>query len=273
MQHEFKLSFIGGGNMATALIGGLASQPGLVAQIHVVDPNPDALHRLARQFGVTTSMQFDTALAVSDVIVLAVKPQQMHEVATRLVPLLSRQLLISIAAGIRSVDLSRWMNGHAAIVRCMPNTPALIAQGVTGMFATAGVSQAQRAMADAILFAVGTTVWLDDETLIDAVTAVSGSGPAYVFYFIEAMQQAGQELGLTADQSRTLALATFTGAAQLAAQSPDQVEVLRERVTSKGGTTEAALASMQAGGVKEAIVAAIKLASMRSKVLGEQFGG
>ena len=272
MKNEFKLSFIGGGNMATALIGGLGSQPGMVAQIHVVDPNPDALHKLARQFNITTSMQVDASLATCDVILLAVKPQQMKEVAIKLAPLLSRQLVISIAAGIRTADLSHWLNGHAAIVRCMPNTPALIAQGVTGMVATAGVSDQQRAMANAILSAVGTTVWLDDETLIDAVTAVSGSGPAYVFYFIEAMQQAAQEMGLTAMQSHALALTTFTGAAQLAAQSIDPVEVLRERVTSAGGTTDAALVSMEAAGVKKAIIAAMKAAALRSKKLGEEFG-
>lgn len=272
MQNEFRLSFIGGGNMATALIGGLASQPGLVAQIHVVDPNPDALHKLARQFGVTTAMQVDATLAASDVILLSVKPQQMQEVAHKLAPLLSRQLVISIAAGIRITDLSRWLNGHAAIVRCMPNTPALIAQGVTGMVASAGVSLQQRAMADAILFAVGSTVWLDDESLIDAVTAVSGSGPAYVFYFIEALQEAAQALGLSATQGKALALATFAGAAQLAAQSPDPVEVLRERVTSRGGTTYAAMMSMQEAGLKAAIVKAVKAAAARSRELGEELG-
>ena len=272
MQPEFKLSFIGGGNMAAALIGGLASQPGLVAQIHVVDPNPDTLHKLARQFGVSTAMHVDATLASSDVIVLAVKPQQLREVAQKLAPLLTRQLIISIAAGIRMVDLSRWLNGHDAIVRCMPNTPALIAQGVTGMVASSGVLKDQRAMADAILRAVGRTVWLEDEALIDAVTAVSGSGPAYVFYFIEALQQAGQELGLSAEQARVLAQTTFTGAAQLAAQSADAVEVLRERVTSKGGTTHAAITSMEERDIKAAIVAAVKAAAARSKVLGEELG-
>lgn len=272
MQTEFKLSFIGGGNMATALIGGLGSQPGVVAQIHVVDPNAEALRALERRFAVTTAPRIDAAVASSDVILLAVKPQQMKQVAGELAPMLSHQLVISIAAGIRSGDLSRWLNNHAAIVRCMPNTPALIAQGVTGMFATAAVSQAQRAMADAILFAVGTNVWLDDEALIDVVTAVSGSGPAYVFYFIEAMQQAGQEMGLSATQARTLAQATFTGASQLAAQSTDSVELLRLRVTSTGGTTHAALTSMEVRDVKGAIIAAMQAAALRSKALGEEFG-
>jgi pyrroline-5-carboxylate reductase len=168
--------------------------------------------------------------------------------------------------------LSRWLGGHNAIVRTMPNTPALIGKGVTGMVATAGVSAAQRATADAILHAVGDTVWLDDEALIDPVTAVSGSGPAYVFYFIEAMQQAALELGLTAEQGIQLAKATFVGASQLAVQSDEPVSLLRERVTSKGGTTYAALTSMEAGGVKDAIVKAVKAAAARGKELGDEFG-
>ncbi|MEB0135768.1 pyrroline-5-carboxylate reductase [Actimicrobium sp. CCC2.4] len=266
------LSFIGGGNMANALIGGLRARLGAAAIIHVVDPNPDALARLAQQFDVSTSTQIDAVLATSSVILLAVKPQQMKEVALQLAPHLAGQLVISIAAGIRSADLSRWLGGHGAIVRCMPNTPALIAQGITGMVASAGVSAGQRAAADTVLQAVGATVWLDDEALIDSVTAVSGSGPAYVFYFLEAMQQAAQELGLTAEQGKTLALATFAGATQLAAQSPDPIGVLREKVTSKGGTTYAALTSMESAGVKQSIVDAMKAAADRGKALGEELG-
>lgn len=269
-----KITFIGGGNMATALIAGLAGQLTAGANIHVVDPNAEQLARLAENYGVTTAQQIDAAVAASDVIVLAVKPQQMREVAAALLPQLSnaQPLLLSIAAGIRGADLARWLGGYGAIVRTMPNTPALIGQGITGMVAMAGVSEAQRTAADNIMRAVGATVWLDDEALIDPVTAVSGSGPAYVFYFIEAMQQAAQELGLSAEQGKQLALATFTGAAQLAARSPDDVSVLRERVTSKGGTTYAALTSMEQSGVKQAIVDAIKAASARGRELGEQMG-
>ncbi len=182
------------------------------------------------------------------------------------------QLIVSIAAGIRAVDLSRWLNGHAAIVRCMPNTPALIGKGITGMAALDGVTSQQRDMADTILRAVGATVWLDNEALIDPVTAVSGSGPAYVFYFIEAMQQAALEMGLSEEQGTQLAIATFAGASQLAAQSVEPVSMLRERVTSKGGTTYAALTSMEADGVKQAIVRALHAASSRGKELGEEFG-
>lgn len=272
MQGNLKIGFIGGGNMASALIGGLAGKLTAGANIHVVDPNTDALQKLQANFGVTTAQQIDGALAKCDVIVLSVKPQQMMDVVAQLRPQVSTQLVLSIAAGIRAVDLSRWLGGHEAIVRTMPNTPALIGKGITGMVAMAGVSNDQRDAADAIMRAVGATVWLDDEALIDPVTAVSGSGPAYVFYFIEAMQQAAQEMGLTMEQGNQLAIATFVGASQLAANSTEPVAVLRDRVTSKGGTTYAALTSMDASGVKEAIVKALKAASARGKELGEEFG-
>jgi pyrroline-5-carboxylate reductase len=269
-----KITFIGGGNMATALIAGLAGKLTAGANIHVVDPNSGQLARLAASYGVTTAEEIGAAVAASDVIVLAVKPQQMREVAAALSPQLagSGPLVLSIAAGVRGADLARWLGGYGAIVRTMPNMPALIGQGITGMVAMAGVSNAQKSAADDIMKAVGATVWLDDEALIDPVTAVSGSGPAYVFYFIEAMQQAAEELGLSKEQGRQLALATFTGAAQMAARSPDEMAVLRERVTSKGGTTYAALTSMEASGVKGAIVEAIKAASKRGRELGEQMG-
>jgi len=272
MKNKLNIGFIGGGNMAAALIGGLAGKVTDGASIHVVDLNPEALQNLAQRFGVSTATGIDAAIEACEVIVLAVKPQQMKEVVAKLRPHVRTQLVLSIAAGIRAVDLARWLGGHDAIVRCMPNTPALIGQGITGMVATAGVSPAQRETADLILRAVGSTVWLDDEAKIDAVTAVSGSGPAYVFYFIEAMQQAAQELGLTAQQGIELAKATFTGAAQLAAQSSEPVSLLRERVTSKGGTTYAALSSMDAADVKGAIIAAVKSAALRGQELGDEFG-
>lgn len=280
MQTKLKISFIGGGNMATALISGLAGKLTTGGQIHVVDPSADALQKLTQQFGVTTAQQIDAAVTASDVIVLAVKPQQMKMVAAALRPALqpapessrSPQLVLSIAAGIRAADLSRWLGGHGAIVRTMPNTPALIGKGITGMVALDGVSVAQRDTADAIMRAVGSTLWLDHENLIDAVTAVSGSGPAYVFYFMEAMQQAALQLGLNAEQAAALALATFGGASELAVQSPEPVSVLRQRVTSKGGTTYAALVSMDQNRVQQAIVDAIKAAAARSVALGDEFG-
>ena len=265
------ISFIGGGNMATAMIGGLAGKLTAPANLHVVDINAEARAKLDL-LGVRTSAAIDATLLQSDVILLAVKPQQMREVAAALQPHLQTQLLISIAAGIRAVDLSRWLGNYGAIVRTMPNTPALIGRGITGMVAMAGVSTRQRQQADAIMCAVGTTVWLDDEALIDPVTALSGSGPAYVFYFIEAMQEAGIKLGLSAAQASELSIATFGGAAQLAANASEPVSVLRERVTSKGGTTYAALTSMQHDGVAEAIVRAIEAAAARGTALGEEFG-
>jgi pyrroline-5-carboxylate reductase len=269
-----KISFIGGGNMATALLAGLVGKLAAGPEIHVVDPNSDALQRLNGKYGVSVAGDINERVAASEVVVLAVKPQQMRDVAEALRAQLaeSRPLVLSIAAGIRSADLSRWLGGYGAIVRTMPNTPALIGQGITGMVATAGVSEGQKQVADQIMRAVGKTVWLDDESLLDPVTAVSGSGPAYVFFFLEAMQQAAQELGLTAEQGKQLALATFTGAAQLAAQSDEPVEVLRQRVTSKGGTTYAAITSMEQSGVKQAIVEAIKAASARGRELGDEMG-
>jgi pyrroline-5-carboxylate reductase len=275
-----KIAFIGGGNMAAALIAGLAGKVTPGASIHVVDPNPAALEALHAGHGVTTATSIDAAVTAAEVIVLAVKPQSMREAVAPLVPLLANAgpggkhspLVLSIAAGIRSADLSRWLGGYGAIVRCMPNTPALIGMGIAGLVASAEVTEAQRAAADQVLQAVGNTVWLDDEAKIDAVTGVSGSGPAYVFYFIEAMQQAAIELGLTAEQGLELAKATFTGAAQLAAQSDEPVALLRERVTSKGGTTYAALTSMESSGVKAAIVTAVKAAAARGRELGEQMG-
>jgi len=187
-------------------------------------------------------------------------------------PALAGRLVLSIAAGTRMADLSRWLGGHRVLVRCMPNTPALIGAGVTAACAAPEVTDGQRADATRVLEAVGKVLWVEDEGLLDPVTAVSGSGPAYVFYFIEAMQQSAVELGLSAEQARVLSLETFLGAARLAAGSVDPVSVLRERVTSKGGTTEAALASMTADRVKEAIVHAIHSASERGRQLGEELG-
>ncbi|OEZ67177.1 pyrroline-5-carboxylate reductase [Janthinobacterium sp. HH103] len=275
MTTELNIAFVGGGNMAAALIAGLAGKLTLGANIHVIDPHAPALEKLQAQFGVTTATSASDALRGVDVIVLAVKPQSMRDVAAQLLPFLdgeSAPLVLSIAAGIRAADLSRWLGGYGAIVRCMPNTPALIGMGITGMVASSGVSDEQKKTADAILRAVGQTVWLDDEAKIDPVTAVSGSGPAYVFYFIEAMQQAAAELGLTPEQGTQLAIATFTGAAQLAANSSEPVSLLRERVTSKGGTTYAALTSMEESGVKAAIVKGIKAAAQRGREMGDELG-
>ena len=267
-----KITFIGGGNMAAALIGGLIGKGHAKTDILVVEPQAEARARLAARFGVAC---VDNAVAVAslgEVVGLAVKPQQMRAAAAALRPLLAHELVITIAAGIRLVDLSRWLGGYAILVRCMPNTPALIGAGISGLFAGAEVRAEQRALVEAILGAVGATLWVAQENLLDPVTAISGSGPAYVLYFIEALQQAGLEMGFSATDARKLALETFVGTARLAAQSLEDVAVLRERVTSKGGTTERALASMDADRVKHLIVRALHAANQRAHELGEQLG-
>jgi pyrroline-5-carboxylate reductase len=268
-----KIAFIGGGNMAAALIGGLIKRGVVPADLYAIDPNEDARKRNEQQFGIKTGAAADAALASYDAVVLAVKPQILKSVAEALAPhLQASQLVISIVAGIRMDDMSRWLNGHARIVRVMPNTPALIGMGVTGLVATRSVDETGRALASQVLGAVGETVWFDDEAKIDAVTAISGSGPAYVFYFIEALQEAARQLGMDEAQGRALAVATFTGAAQLAANSDEPLSLLRERVTSKGGTTAAALASFEANGIKDAIVRGALAANARAREMGDEFG-
>lgn len=267
-----KISFIGGGNMAAAIISSLAGKLVAASDLHVIDRNPAALDALKSTYGVTTATAIDPGIAGSDVIVLAVKPDHAKEVLVELAPLLNKQLLISIAAGIRIAEISRWAQGHKAVVRAMPNTPALIAMGMTGLYATPDVSQQQRSSADAIMKAVGSTVWLDKEEKMDAITAISGSGPAYVFYFIEAMQQAAKELGLSEQDATKISLASFRGASELATKSNESVSILRERVTSKGGTTYAALSRMETLNVKPLIVEAIKAAATRSEEIGDAWG-
>jgi len=243
-------------------------KPGELRAIDVMQP---ARQRLEQQFGVHASAELSSEIA-EDVVLLAVKPQQMREMATELRAYLRGQLIISIAAGIRTYDLARWLGGHDRIVRAMPNMPALIGSGVSGLFAAANVGQADRDCAQDILGAVGGVVWVADEPAIDAVTAVSGSGPAYVFYFIEALEQAALELGLNETQAHELAVQTFAGAARLADGSDDTAVVLRARVTSKAGTTEAALRSMETNQVKSKIVEAVHAAARRSSQLGDDLG-
>ena len=266
------ICFIGGGNMAMALIGGLLKRDFEAAQLRVVEISADNRARLHQELGVRAVADMAAGVAGSEVIVLAVKPQQLREVAAQLAPLLSGQLLVSIAAGIRAADLARWL-GTQNVVRAMPNTPALIQSGVTGLYALPAVSKAQCGMAQTILAAAGSTLWLEDEAMMDAVTAISGSGPAYVFYFIEAMQQAARELGFNDEDARRLAIDTFLGAAKLADASEDDVSVLRTRVTSKNGTTERALLSMEANQVKQHIVTAAKAAAARAREMGDELGG
>ncbi len=267
-----KITFLGGGNMANALIGGLVNKGFAAGDIAVVELNVDNRSKLEAAYGVRTFAGAEAAAWDCDVIVLAVKPQSMKEAIAPIGPHLKDQLVVSIAAGLNLASLSRWLGGHRRLVRTMPNTPALIGAGVTGLYALPEVDAAGRAAAQRVLEAVGSAVWFADESQMDAVTAVSGSGPAYVFLFIEALQQAGKDLGFDDEQARRLAIETVLGAAQLAAQSPDPASVLRERVTSKGGTTAAALAVMETAGVKAGIIAGVKAAEARGVELGQQLG-
>ena len=266
-----RVGFIGGGNMASAIVGGLVAHGSAAAGFHIVEIDAARRAELGARLGVTTAPAIDAAIAACEVVVMATKPQQMREAAA-LRPHLDRQLVVTIAAGIVLKDLARWLGDYANLVRVMPNTPALIHAGITGMYALPSVDAAGRAAAEQLLGAVGAVVWFDREELLDAVTAVSGSGPAYVFYFIEALQRAGERLGMTADQARRLAQGTFLGASRLAAESTDDVATLRARVTSKGGTTERAVGALQAAHVDALFIAAVESAAQRSRELGEEFG-
>jgi len=266
-----KVTFIGGGNMAAAIIGGLVASGLQPADIEVVEINAEARAQLAARFGVVTHSDLSQA-RLHALVVLAVKPQTVPAVAAALAACLDGQLVVSIAAGVRVADLSRWLGGHARIVRAMPNTPALVQAGIAGLYAPPAVGQDARSQAEAVLRAVGGVVWVDDEPQLDAVTAVSGSGPAYVFYFIESLEAAAAALGLGAATARQLALQTFFGAAKLALESGEEPTVLRQRVTSKGGTTERGIAALEQAAVKQAIAQAAAAASLRSAELGDELG-
>jgi len=264
--------FVGGGNMASALIGGLLAHGQPVNQIGVVEIDASAGAKLQGTWGVKVYTEAAPALADAGTLVLAVKPQQLAAV-TRALPALDTSLrVISIAAGITTTALSRWLKGHTNIVRAMPNTPALIQQGTAGLYAMPGVPPDDRVHAQSLMRAVGTAVWVEREEQLDAVTAISGSGPAYVFYFIEALQRAAQELGLDANAAHALALNTVKGAALLAAGSEDSPLELRKKVTSKGGTTEAALAVLEQSGFADILKDAAAAAARRSHELGQSLG-
>ncbi len=264
------LLFVGGGNMSGALLAGLNRQGVELRHIAVVEPNADARSRLIEAWSIQVLPELAAdAVAAAQVVVLAVKPQQLKPVAQQLAPWLSGQLVLSIAAGVRSNTLSGWLEGYAAVVRAMPNPPATVGAGVTGLYAADAVTQEQRAAAERIMQAAGDTYWFAEEAMLDAVTAVSGSGPAYVFYFMEAMQQAAVRMGLPEDVARALTLQTFAGAAKLAQSSAEPVNILRQRVTSPGGTTECALLSMETSDVAAAIERAIAAARQRSEELGD----
>lgn len=278
------ICFIGGGNMASAMMGGLVKQGVSPRLLRVVEINDASRKRLASQGFMIFAQQDAEAILGSDVIVLAVKPQQMKEVAVRLGSQLSAgQIVLSIAAGIRLMDLARWLghqntrslgyqNTGVALVRAMPNTPALIGAGMTGLYGFQPLDSEQRNRIETVMKAAGAFAWIDSEEEMDAVTAISGSGPAYFFYFIEALEQAARELGLSEQTARMLALETALGAAKLAHESKETPATLRERVTSKNGTTERALLSMEANRVKEHIIAAARAAAERSREMGEELG-
>ena len=266
------ITFLGGGNMASALIGGLQNHGIPPGEIAVIEINAENRARLEREYRVRCYAEPDPVSMHCDALVLAVKPQQMRDACLAVKKYLKTQLVISIAAGLRLSDLSRWLGDYDKLVRAMPNTPALISSGVTGLFALPSVSEAERLGAERVLQSVGSTLWVGDEAQIDAVTAISGSGPAYVFLFIEALQQAALELGFTERQARQLSIETTLGAAKLAAQSDEAASVLRERVTSKGGTTEAALLAMAERGVKAGIIAGAHAANARGSELGDLLG-
>ncbi len=267
-----KVAFIGGGNMARAIIGGLVAKGIRGSDITVVEIDAAARARLMPEFGVSAIAAPAAELAAMDVIVMAVKPQHMRDAATAVAAHIGNPLVVTIAAGIRLDDLRRWLGGRKRLVRAMPNTPAMVHAGITGLHAPRGVSSDDRLAAEDLLATVGATLWFEQEGDLDAVTAVSGSGPAYVFYAIEALEKAARELGLAEGASRSLALWTFVGATKLAIERGEQPAALRAQVTSRGGTTERAIEVLEGARVKDHFVAAVKAACERSRELGEALG-
>lgn len=271
LSKDFHIAFIGGGNMASAILSGLLKQGLPAQQVQVVEPFADQAAKLRTDFGVTVLPKAGASLASASLVVWAVKPQMFSQAAVQAGAHTRQALHLSVAAGIRSDSIAQWL-GSERVVRAMPNTPALIGQGITGLFARAAVTAADRASVEAVVKSTGQQLWLEREEQLDAVTALSGSGPAYVFYLIEAMTEAGQAMGLTEAQSKQLAIATFGGASALAAASDEPPQTLRERVTSKGGTTYAALTAMQASGIKPQFIEAMQAARKRAAELGDEFG-
>ena len=268
-----RIAFVGGGNMARAIIGGLLAKGAANAdEIMVVEPDASARLRLLAEYGVKAVEAPVADLAHAHAVILAVKPQNMREAAANLAAVVADPLFITIAAGVRIADLGRWLGGRKRIVRSMPNTPALVHAGITGLHAPADVTAADRAIAEQLLGAVGATIWFDNESDLDAVVAVSGSGPAYVFYAIEALEQAARGLGLAEGASRSLALWTFVGATKLAIERGEDPAALRAQVTSKGGTTEAAIRVLDAAAVKQHFIDAVQAARDRSVEMGDALG-
>lgn len=272
--NQSTIAFIGGGNMARSLIGGLVADGYPPERIRVADPDAERRLALASDFGITASARNLEAAESASGLVLAVKPQVIRQVAEELAATVQRQgtVVISIAAGIREPDLNRWLGGEAAVVRTMPNTPSLVQSGATALYANARVSAAQKELAESLLRAVGVVQWLDEEALMDAVTAVSGSGPAYFFLLMELMEDAGTKLGLPRKTARLLTLETALGAARMALESDDDPQTLRRRVTSPGGTTERAISTLEEGDIRDLLERAIRAAAGRAGELGKQLG-
>jgi pyrroline-5-carboxylate reductase len=265
------IAFIGGGNMAGAIIGGLIRQGMPAADIEVVEPFAAARDNLKAQHGVVAKEHASAALGRAGLVVWAVKPQTFKEAAAQARAHCASALHLSVAAGIRSDSIAHWL-GTERIVRAMPNTPALIGKGVTALYARAGVSDSDKRHVEEVIATTGESLWVGEEAQLDAVTALSGSGPAYVFFFLEAMTRAGTEMGLSCEQAYRLAVGTFAGASELARASRDPPEVLRQRVTSKGGTTYAAITSMEQDRIQALFVKALHAARERARELGDEFG-
>jgi len=270
-----KIGFIGGGNMASSLIGGLVSNDYPVDKITVMDLDAEKLAYLDETFGVNVTQDMGALATSVDVLVLAVKPQNMQRVAEGMAPLIKEKpsLIVSIAAGIRVQALEKWLENQLPVVRCMPNTPALVKTGATGLFANAQVSSDQKDQVESLLRAVGLTVWVDEENELDAVTALSGSGPAYFFMMMEALEAAGIEAGLTQKTAQLLTQETALGAAKMALESSESAGVLRQRVTSPGGTTERAIGVMEKHQLREVFRKAVLAAKERSVELSDELGG
>jgi pyrroline-5-carboxylate reductase len=267
-----RIAFLGGGNMARALVGGLVARGIDQRSISVIEVSPAAREKLAAEHGVHASSGPDAHTARAEVLVLATKPQDLKAALVPLAGETNQKLVVSIAAGVRTDALSRWLKGHRSLVRCMPNTPALIGAGIAALYAVPEVGPEEREKAERVLRAVGEAVWVDDERLLDPVTALSGSGPAYVFWFIEQLAASGEKLGLPKSTSMKLAMQTVLGAAKLASQSTLSPAELRKQVTSKGGTTEAALKVFEQEKLAEKMMKALEAASRRGEELGDQLG-
>lgn len=270
-ENSEQIAFVGGGNMARAIVGGLLREGLPPGQVNVVEPFEDTAAKLRRDFGVLTLPTASAILSDATMVIWAIKPQMFNQAAAPIMPFTRKALHLSVAAGIPTPSICRWL-ATDRVVRCMPNTPALVGQGISALFACPSIGLADKLNVERVIASTGQFLWVEEESQLDAVTALSGSGPAYVFYFLEAMTSAGTQMGLPADQAYRLALATFAGASSLAAASSESPASLRQQVTSKGGTTHAAITSMENSRIKASFVQAMLAAASRAQEMGEEFG-